>query len=166
MSLVCVQVGGLGSVGRVWGYRSRYQVLGLRATGPWKAQVPGRDALCVQVYAGRGDAHGEGTAAPHRGGWEGTLLITWECVCVSGRVKGAGGCQGQTLPCPRQPGSPRRLPPALLKVPLTSPLPSRKSSLQSSKSPQTHQPGRLCYRKDFLQPHIRLGYMRSSPSPW
>lgn len=78
-----------------------------------------------------GDARGDGTAAPHRGGGEGTSLITWACVsvCEDG-VQGAGGCQGQTLPHPRQPGSPRRLPPALLKGSPTSPLPSRKSSLE------------------------------------
>lgn len=50
-------------------------------------------------------------------------------VCVDG-VQGAGGCQGQTLPRPRQLGSPHRLRPAVFKGSPTSPLPSRKSSLE------------------------------------
>lgn len=33
------------------------------------------------------------------------------------------------------------------------------------KSPQTHQPGRICYRKGRLEPHIRLGYRRSPLLP-
>ena len=88
-----------------------------------------RCGLCAGVRDG-GCPWGR-DSCPSQRGWEGTSLITWACVsvCVDG-VQGAGGCQGQTLPRPRQPGSPRRLPPALLKGSPTSPLPSRKSSLE------------------------------------
>ena len=109
-----------------------------------RVQVPGAWALnhgplegtaCVQVCAGvggGGDARGEGTAAPHRGGWEGTSLITWACVCVSGQGSGCWWLPRTDCP-PSQTARffPQAAPSSAQSVP-DLPSPKQKSSLESS----------------------------------